>query len=153
VIFGYSNKSHDGFLGHSVIAEWCNIGAHTCNSNLKNNYDLVRIWNYPEQSFIETGLQFCGLIMGDHAMTAINTMFNTGTVVGVCTNIFGTGFQRNYIGSFQKGGPSGLRNYDMNEVLPAIERVYKRRGIEMSETDKEILRNVYEVSFKYRKTY
>jgi UDP-N-acetylglucosamine diphosphorylase/glucosamine-1-phosphate N-acetyltransferase len=153
VIFGYSNKSHDGFLGHSVIGEWCNLGAHTCNSNLKNDYSKVKAWSYSEQSFVETGLQFCGLIMGDHSKAAINTMFNTGSVAGVCTSIFGAGFQRNFIASFQKGGTSGFRNIDIDDALHAAELMYQRRGLQMSETDKEILRDVYEVSFKYRRTY
>lgn len=153
ILFGYSNKAHDGFLGHSVIGEWCNLGANTCNSNLKNNYDLVKIWNYSEQSFVDTGLQFCGLFMGDHSMTAINTMFNTGTVVGVCTNIFGSGFQRNFVASFQKGGPAGFKHYDFDKVIDAIRRVFHRRGLELSDTDTDILKNVYEDSFTYRRSY
>jgi len=95
VLFGYSNKAHDGFLGHSVIGEWCNLGADTNTSNLKNTYDNVRLWSYGKQTFVNTHLQFCGMIMGDHSKCAIDTQFNTGTVIGVSSNIFGSGFQRN----------------------------------------------------------
>jgi UDP-N-acetylglucosamine diphosphorylase/glucosamine-1-phosphate N-acetyltransferase len=108
VFFGYSSKVHDGFLGNSIIGQWCNLGADTNNSNLKNNYDDVKIWNYGSESFLQTGLQFCGLIMGDHSKCGINTMFNTGTVVGVGANIFGSGFPRNFIPSFSWGGSSGF---------------------------------------------
>ena len=108
VIFGYSNKAHDGFLGNSVIAEWCNLGADTNNSNLKNSYDMVKLWSYPQRTFVNTGLQFCGLIMGDHSKSGINTMFNTGTVVGVNVNVFGAGYQRNFVPSFAWGGTSGF---------------------------------------------
>ena len=103
ILFGYSSKAHDGFLGNSVIGEWCNLGADTNTSNLKNNYDDVRLWNYKLQSFQNTNLQFCGLIMGDHSKSSINTMFNTGTVVGVNTNVYGSGFPRNFIPSFSWG--------------------------------------------------
>jgi UDP-N-acetylglucosamine diphosphorylase/glucosamine-1-phosphate N-acetyltransferase len=111
VIFGYSNKGHDGFLGNSVLGEWCNIGADSNNSNLKNNYAEVRLWNYEVESFSKTGLQFCGLMFGDHSKCGINTMFNTGTVVGVSANIFGGGFPRNFIPSFSWGGNSGFTTY------------------------------------------
>ena len=113
VLFGFSNKAHDVFLGNSVIGEWCNLGADTNNSNLKNNYAEVRLWNYESQRFIKTGLQFCGLIMGDHSKCAINTMFNTGTVVGVNANIFGEGFPRNFIPSFTWGGAHDFTIYDI----------------------------------------
>ncbi|MCF0207742.1 MAG: glucose-1-phosphate thymidylyltransferase, partial [Bacteroidales bacterium] len=91
VFFGYSNKGHDGFLGNTVVGEWCNFGADSNNSNLKNNYAEVKLWSYETMSFEPTGLQFCGLIFGDHSKCGINTMFNTGTVVGVSANIFGAG--------------------------------------------------------------
>src|ERR1700758_2168368 len=104
VIFGYSNKGHDGFLGNSVLGEWCNLGADTNNSNLKNNYGEVKAYNYTQKKMIRTGLQFCGLIMGDHSKTGINTMLNTGTVVGVNANIFGGGFPATHIPSFSWGG-------------------------------------------------
>ncbi len=148
VVLGYSNKAHDGFLGNSVIGEWCNLGADTNNSNLKNNYAEVRLWSYSEQSFIKTGLQFCGLIMGDHSKCGINTMFNTGTVVGVSANIFGSGFPRNYIPSFSWGGAHGLTNYNLNKVMEVAELVYQRRGLTFDETEKNIFRYIYELDRK-----
>lgn len=151
VIFGYSNKAHDGFLGNSVLAEWCNLGADTNTSNLKNTYDSVRIWSYPEQTFIDTGLQFCGLIMGDHSKSGINTMFNTGTVVGVSANIFGGNFQRNFISSYAWGGHAGFTTYDFNKALKVAEAVYRRRGMELSEIDRDILNHIFNITFEYRK--
>jgi UDP-N-acetylglucosamine diphosphorylase/glucosamine-1-phosphate N-acetyltransferase len=153
VMFGYSNKAHDGFLGHSVIGEWCNIGADTNTSNLKNTYEDVKLWSYPEESFVETGLQFCGLIMGDHSKTAINTMFNTGTVVGINSNVYGPGFQRNFIPSFAWGGTTGFKEYKIDEAIKVAERVYRRRGLEFSEIEKNVLSSVYDLSYRYRKNY
>ncbi|MCD4675312.1 MAG: GlmU family protein, partial [Desulfobacula sp.] len=127
VILGYSNKAHDGFLGHSVIGEWCNIGADSNTSNLKNSYEKVRLWNYPQKTFIDTNLQFCGLIMGDHSKCGINTMFNTGTVVGVSTNIYGSGFQRNFIPSFSWGGTTGFKEYKISKAFAAAEAMFSRR--------------------------
>ncbi|MBK7109583.1 MAG: GlmU family protein [Chitinophagales bacterium] len=144
VIFGYSNKAHDGFLGNSVIGEWCNLGADTNNSNLKNNYAEVKLWDYVTQKFAATGLQFCGLIMGDHSKCGINTMFNTGTVVGVSANIFGAGFPRNYIPSFSWGGAIGFTEFKINQALEVAEQVMGRRQIELRETDKEILQYLFE---------
>jgi UDP-N-acetylglucosamine diphosphorylase/glucosamine-1-phosphate N-acetyltransferase len=151
VIFGYSNKAHDGFLGNSVLGEWCNLGADSNNSNLKNNYTEVRLWNYPKERFVSTGLQFCGLIMGDHSKCAINTMFNTGTVVGVSANIFGAGFPRNFIPSFSWGGPQGLTVYALSKACEVAGLVLKRRGIDLSECDKQILKAVFDLTEKYRK--
>jgi UDP-N-acetylglucosamine diphosphorylase/glucosamine-1-phosphate N-acetyltransferase len=151
VIFGYSNKAHDGFLGNSVLGEWCNLGADTNNSNLKNNYALVKVWNYPLEKFINTNLQFCGLIMGDHSKSGINTMFNTGTVVGVSANIFGAGFPRNFIPSFSWGGPQGMTVYTMPKAYEVAGEVMKRRKIEFSETEKKILTAVFEKTEKYRR--
>jgi UDP-N-acetylglucosamine diphosphorylase/glucosamine-1-phosphate N-acetyltransferase len=150
VFFGYSNKAHDGFLGHSVIAEWCNIGAVTNNSNLKNLYNNVKLWNYPQKSFVDTGLQFCGLIMGDHSKTGINTMFNTGTVVGVSTNIFGSGYQRNFIPSFSWGGTSGFKVFDIHKALEVAKVMYDRRGKVFDEKDKEILINIFDLTAENR---
>lgn len=144
VLFGYSNKAHDGFLGNSVIAEWCNLGADTNNSNLKNSYDNVKLWNYPQRTFVDSGLQFCGLIMGDHSKTGINTMFNTGTVVGVNVNVFGPGYQRNFVPSFSWGGTSGFKGYNIKKAIKVAEAVYSRRGKEFNEVEKEILINVYD---------
>ncbi|MFC2150915.1 GlmU family protein [Bacteroidota bacterium] len=150
VIFGYSNKAHDGFLGNSVIGEWCNLGADTNNSNLKNNYAEVRVWNYESERFIKTGLQFCGLIMGDHSKCAINTMFNTGTVVGVNANIFGDGFPRNFIPSFSWGGASGFTVYGINKAFEVAEKVMERRDHPLDEIEKKILKEVFERTSKYR---
>ena len=144
VIFGYSNKGHDGFLGNSVLGEWCNIGADSNNSNLKNNYDEVRLWSYVRNGFEKTGLQFCGLIMGDHSKCGINTMFNTGTVIGVSCNIYGSGFPRNFVPSFSWGGAGGFTEYKINKALETAERVMSRRGIKLDETEEKILTHLYE---------
>jgi UDP-N-acetylglucosamine diphosphorylase/glucosamine-1-phosphate N-acetyltransferase len=150
VIFGYSSKAHDGYLGNSVIGEWCNLGADTNNSNLKNNYAEVRLWNYETERFKKTGLQFCGLIMGDHSKCAINTMFNTGTVVGVNTNIFGDGFPRNFIPSFSWGGARGFTVYGIKKAFEVAEIVMARREKELNETEKDILKEIFERTSKYR---
>jgi len=151
VIFGYSNKGHDGFLGNSVLGEWCNLGADTNNSNLKNNYAEVRLWDYESEGFESTGLQFCGLMMGDHSKCGINTMFNTGTVVGVSSNIFGSGFPRNFIPSFSWGGSAGMTTYKTSKAIEVAEIVMKRREIEFSADDKEILEHVFEETKKWRR--
>jgi len=148
VIFGFSNKAHDGFLGHSVIAEWCNLGADTNTSNLKNTYDTVRLWSYVKQTFVSTNQQFCGLIMGDHSKCGINTMFNTGTVVGVNANVFGSGFQRNFIASFTWGGTSGYTNYNLKKAIEVAELVYHRRNLVFDETEKDLLADVYKLTLK-----
>lgn len=150
VIFGFSNKAHDGFLGNSVIGEWCNLGADTNNSNLKNNYAEVRLWNYEHERFIKTGLQFCGLIMGDHSKCAINTMFNTGTVVGVNANIFGEGFPRNFIPSFSWGGARGFSTYAVKKAYEVAELVMERRQKKLNDIEKSILNEIFERTSKYR---
>ena len=127
VIFGYSNKGHDGYLGNAVLGEWCNIGADSNNSNLKNNYAEVKLWHYGTKNFQKTGLQFCGLIMADHAKCGINTMFNTGTVVGVSCNIFGAGFPRNFVPDFSWGGAHGFETYGLNKAFEVAEKVFERR--------------------------
>jgi len=146
VIFGYSNKAHDGFLGHSVIAEWCNLGADTNTSNLKNTYDSVKLWNYRKQTFIDTCQQFCGMIMGDHSKCGINTMFNTGTVVGINSNIFGPGYQRNFIPSFSWGGTSGLKTYHIDQAVAVAKKVFQRRGIGFDQVEENILREVFRLT-------
>jgi UDP-N-acetylglucosamine diphosphorylase/glucosamine-1-phosphate N-acetyltransferase len=151
VIQGYSNKAHDGFLGNSVLGEWCNIGADSNNSNLKNTYTEVKVWNYLQERFINTGLQFCGLVMGDHTKCGINTMFNTGTVIGVSANIFGTGFPRNFIPSFTWGGPSGFSTYAMDKAFEVASLVMSRRGIDFDSTEQKILETVFQMTAKYRK--
>ena len=150
VFFGYSSKAHDGFLGNSIIGQWCNLGADTNNSNLKNNYDNVKIWNYGSESFLQTGLQFCGLIMGDHSKCGINTMFNTGTVVGVGANIFGSGFPRNFIPSFSWGGSSGFIIHKLEKFFSTAEKVMKRRSIPFTDIDKQVLLEVYNMTKRYR---
>jgi len=150
VLFGYSNKGHEGYLGNSVLGEWCNLGADTNNSNLKNNYAEVKIWSYETDRFAKTGLQFCGLIMGDHSKCGINTMFNTGTVVGVSANIFGSGFPRNFIPSFSWGGASGFTTYQVKKVFEVAEVVLKRKDLVFDDKEKKILEHVFELSSKYR---
>lgn len=150
VIFGYSSKGHDGYLGNAVLGEWCNIGADSNNSNLKNNYAKVRLWNYDTEKFDHTGLQFCGLMMGDHSKTAINTMFNTGTVIGVNSNIYVPGFPRNFIPSFSWGGASGFSTYMPKKAFEAAKVMMARRGKEFDETEARILEHVFELTKKWR---
>lgn len=152
VIFGYSNKAHDGFVGNSVIGEWCNIGADSNTSNLKNTYDEVKLWNYFYETFVNTGLQFCGLIMGDYSKCGINTMFNTGTVVGVNSNIYGSGFHRNFIPSFSWGGNNGFKTYEIDKAIDVAKRVYERRNIEFTRTDENILTYVFNITHKIRRS-
>ncbi|WP_396173630.1 GlmU family protein [Flavobacterium sp.] len=151
VLFGYSNKGHDGFLGNSVLGEWCNMGADSNNSNLKNNYEEVRLWSYETEGFARTGLQFCGLMMGDHSKCGINTMFNTGTVVGVSANIFGAGFPRNFVPSFSWGGASGFTTYLTSKAFQTAKIAMARRQVEFTEEDAKILEHVFEITKKYRK--
>jgi UDP-N-acetylglucosamine diphosphorylase/glucosamine-1-phosphate N-acetyltransferase len=150
IISGYSNKAHDGFLGNSVIGEWCNLGADTNNSNLKNNYAEVKLYHYPTQRFAKTGLQFCGLIMGDHSKCGINTMFNTGTVVGVNANIFGSGFPRNYIPSFSWGGAAGMTTYKLEDALKVAHAVMERRSLTLTAEDEHILTYIHTITEKNR---
>ncbi|MBF90526.1 MAG: glucose-1-phosphate thymidylyltransferase [Flavobacteriales bacterium] len=150
VLMGYSNKGHDGFLGNSVLGEWCNIGADTNSSNLKNNYADVRLWSEQTGCFEKTGLQFCGLIMGDHSKCGINTMFNTGTVVGVSANIFGAGFPRNFVPSFAWGGSAGYSTYHLPKVFEVAEKVMARRGVAFDDTEKDILQQVFELTSEQR---
>ncbi len=153
VIFGCSNKGHDGFLGNSVIGEWCNLGADTNTSNLKNNYAPVRLWSYETESFAKTGLQFCGLMMGDHSKCGINTMFNTGTVVGVNANIFGTGFPRNFVPSYSWGGSGGFVTYLTKKAFEVAKVVMLRRNVRLTEQDEKILKHIFEETKIWRKSY
>lgn len=143
VFLGYANKGHDGFVGNAVIGEWCNLGADTNSSNLKNNYSEVRLWSYDTNKFESTGLQFCGLIMGDHSKCGINTMFNTGTVVGVSANIFGSGYPRNFIPSFSWGGQSGFKTYQFDKAAEVADAVMKRRKLTLTEQDHKILNHIF----------
>ena len=150
VIQGYSNKGHDGFLGNSVLGQWCNLGADTNGSNLKNNYSSVRVWSYEEEKLIDSNQQFVGLIMGDYSKCSINTMFNTGTVVGVNANIFGSGFPPKFIPSFSWGGAEGFAAFDLKKAYKIADKVCQRRKINFTEEDKTILKHVFNVSAKYR---
>ncbi len=151
LLFGYSNKGHDGFLGDSVLGEWCNLGADSNNSNLKNNYSEVKLWNYTAERFEPTGKQFMGLVMGDHAKCGINTMFNTGTVVGVFCNVYGAGYPRNFIPDFSWGGPeSGYKTYNFNDACETALRVMERRSTPFTELDKAILFHIYDRTAKFR---
>ena len=150
VIFGLSNKAHDGYLGNTVIGEWCNLGADTNASNLKNNYGPVKIWNYPGRGFKDTGQTFCGLMMGDHSKCGINTMFNTGTVVGVACNIFGAGFPKTFIPSFSWGGPQGFVTYQLDKALETTQRVMDRRGDHFNDQERDILTKIFEETATFR---
>jgi UDP-N-acetylglucosamine diphosphorylase/glucosamine-1-phosphate N-acetyltransferase len=150
VLFGYSSKGHEGFLGNSVLGEWCNLGADTNTSNLKNNYAEVKLWSYETGRFAKTGLQFCGLMMGDHSKCGINTMFNTGTLVGVSANIYGSGYPRNFVPSFSWGGASGFTTYQMRKVVEVANAVMKRRNTSLSVGDQNILEAVFELTKEYR---
>jgi len=150
VLFGYSNKSHDGFLGNSVIGEWCNIGADTNTSNLKNNYENIKLWNYAKGGFKDTGLMFCGLMFGDHSKCGINTMFNSGTLVGVSTSIFGDGYPRNFIPSFAWGGAAGFTTYQFNKAMETAEKAMERRSLPLTDLDKEIMIHLFNESAPYR---
>ncbi len=151
VFQAYSNKGHDGFIGNSVIGEWCNIGADTNSSNLKNNYSEVKLWSYQKQSFIKTGLQFCGVIMGDHSKCGINTMFNTGTVVGVGCSIFGSGYPRNYIPSYAWGGAKGFSTFKMDQAFESFERMMQRRNVPFGVEERLIMLRIFEDTAQYRR--
>ncbi len=151
VMFGFSNKAHDGYLGSAVIGEWCNIGAGTNASNLKNDYSKIRIWNYAQHTFMRTNLQFCGLIMGDHSKAGVNCMFNTATVVGVGVNVHGAGFPRVFLPSFMEGSATaGFTHVPMKKFLTIAERVMARRGVSVSDGDRRIFDKVYEISSAYK---
>ena len=143
VIFGYSNKGHDGFIGNTVIGEWCNLGADTNTSNLKNNYENVKLWSYAKGGFADTGLQFCGLMMGDHSKCGINTMFNTGTVVGVGCNIYGGGFPPTFIPSFSWGGAEGFTAYLPEKLFETASKMYERRGLNFGDAEKQMLLHLH----------
>lgn len=150
VIIGYSNKAHDGFLGNAVIGEWCNLGGGTTASNLKNDYTEIKLWNYPAHRFLRTGLQFCGLIMGDHSKTGINCMFNTATVVGVGVNIHGAGFPRNFVASFSEGSSAGFTDVSLNKFFDIAERMMARRKVELTDIDREIFMSIYNIADTYK---
>lgn len=150
VIWGYSSKGHEGYLGNSVMGQWCNIGADSNNSNLKNNYAEVKLWEYKGETFRKTGLQFCGLIMADHAKCGINTMFNTGTVVGVSANVFGAGYPRNFIPDFAWGGAQGFEVYSIDKMFETTKKVFERRNIDFNQAEMDILASIFDLTSIYR---
>lgn len=150
VMQGYSNKAHDGFLGNAVIGEWCNLGAGCTASNLKNDYTPVKLWNYRTRRFEKTGLQFCGLVMGDHSKAGINTMFNTGTVVGVGCNIHGTGFPRNFIPSFSEGGAAGFTDVQLPKFFDTASRVMARRGCDLDERSRRLFKSIFDFADTFK---
>ena len=150
VIWGYSAKGHEGYLGNSVMGQWCNIGADSNNSNLKNNYAEVKLWDYEKTAFRQTGLQFCGLIMADHVKCGINTMFNTGTVVGVSANVFGSGYPKNFIPDFAWGGSDNLAVYSLEKMFETAEKVYERKNVEFNQIEKDILSSIFDLTSIYR---
>lgn len=150
VMLGYANKAHDGFLGNAVIGEWCNLGAGTTASNLKNDYTEIKLWNYPAHRFLRTGLQFCGLIMGDHSKSAINTSFNTATVVGVGCNIVSEGMPRVFIPSFLRGGTAGFDNVNLTEFFAIAARVMARRGIELNDAHRRLFQAIFDFADRFK---
>jgi UDP-N-acetylglucosamine diphosphorylase/glucosamine-1-phosphate N-acetyltransferase len=152
VLFAYSNKVHEGYMGNSALGEWCNIGADSNTSNLKNNYTRVKLWDYVTGRAEDTGLQFCGLMMGDYSKCGINTMFNTGTVVGISSNIYGAGFPGNFIPSFSWGGAAGFETYRMDKCFETIEKAMMSRNLSLSEADRNIIASVFKVTDRYRKS-
>lgn len=150
VVLGYSNKAHDGYLGNSVIGEWCNLGANTNNSNMKNNYSTVKVWNYEAAAYVNSGEQFCGLVMGDHTKCGINTMLNTGTVTGIFGNIFGAGFPPKFIPSFTWGGVEKMDTYQLDKALKVAEKVYRRRNMSFDSTEQNIIKAIFEQTQRYR---
>ena len=150
VMLGYSNKGHDGFLGNAVIGEWCNLGAGCSASNLKNDYTEIKLWNYPAHRFLRTGLQFCGLIMGDHSKAGVNSIFNTATVIGVGVNIHGTGFPRNFVPSFSEGSSAGFVDVSLVKFFAIAERVMARRNVKLSEVDKQMFHNIFAIADNYK---
>lgn len=152
VMQAYSNKAHDGFLGNAVIGEWCNIGAGCVASNLKNDYTPIKLWNYPAQRFLPTGLQFCGVIMGDHTKCGINSMINTATVLGVGCNLHGTGYPRPFVPSFSErgGAGSGYADVSMTKFFEIASRMMARRNVELTEVDKRIFYAIRNLAENYR---
>jgi len=150
ILSGYCSKGHEGYLGNAVIGEWCNIGADTNNSNLKNTYAEVKMWEYQEERFVKTGLQFCGLIMGDHSKCGINTMFNTGTIIGISANIYGSNFPRNFIPSFSWGGAAGFKTYNIDKAIETSALVVARKNEVFTTEDRKIMEHIFEITKKYR---
>lgn len=150
VMLGFSNKAHDGYLGNAVIGEWCNIGAGTNASNLKNDYTEIKLWNYRTHRFMRTGLIHCGLFMGDHSKAGINCMFNTATVIGVGVNVHGAGFPRNFVASFSEGSVAGYSDVSVNKFFDTAKRMMARRGVTLSDDDKAIFESIYNIADNYK---
>ncbi len=144
VFFSNSNKGHDGFIGNAVIGEWCNLGADTNCSNIKKNYDEIKIWSESDKKLVATGLQFCGLMMGDHSKSGINSMFNTATVVGVSSNIFGSNFPEKFIPSFSWGAATEIATYEFEKAMDTANRMMNRRGLSLSEAEKKMYQYIFE---------
>ncbi len=153
IVNSYSNKGHDGFIGNSVLGQWCNLGADTNTSNLKNDYSVVKLWNYDKQSFVKSGLQFLGLVMGDHSKCGINTMFNTGTVIGVSCNLYGAGFQPNFVPSFSWGKPGSFTTYQFEKAMQVASKVMERRNIDLDGKETAVLKAVFEQSEDMRNKF
>ena len=150
VIIGYSNKAHDGFLGNAVIGEWCNLAAGCVASNLKNDYTEIKLWNYPARRLQPTGLQFCGVIMGDHSKTGANTMINTATVFGAGVNFHGSGYPRNFVPSFTEGSTAAMTEVQFDKFIDTARRVMARRNVSLTPVDIDIYRHLYELTDTYR---
>lgn len=150
VIWGNSNKGHDGYLGSSVMGEWCNWGADTNNSNMKNNFKNVRMYDYQTRNYRDTKLQFCGIIMGDHVRCAINTAFNTGTVVGVSASVFGAGTLPKFIPDFAWGGPDGFVDYEFDKMVQTCELVFQKRNCKFDAVERNLLKAVFDLTNNYR---
>lgn len=150
VMFGYTNKAHDGFLGNAVVGEWCNFGADTNNSNLKSTYSEIELWDYTASDYKSTGLMFCGCIVGDHSKFGINTMINTGSIIGVSSSVYGSNFPSKFVPSFSRGGADGLKEFSLEKCYQVASQVMKRRDIELTEEDEDILKCIFEMTQKYR---
>ena len=150
VILGYSNKSHDGYLGNSVVGEWCNLGANTNVSNMKNNYSIVKVWNYVDNTFVNSGEQFCGVVIGDHTKCGISTLLNTGTVVGIFTNIYGVGLPDKFIPSFSWGGTKDSTTYRLEKALEVASKVYHRRNKPFDQVERDLISAIFEQTATYR---
>jgi len=150
VFFGNSNKGHDGYLGNSVVGEWCNFGADTNVSNMKNNHSEVSVWDYAKDDFMSSGLKFCGLFLGDYSKLGINTMINTGSVVGVSSNVFGSGFPDKFIPSFSWGGKESLVEYKIDKALNDAKKMCALKKMTFDKKDQKILEFIFKETKSYR---
>jgi UDP-N-acetylglucosamine diphosphorylase/glucosamine-1-phosphate N-acetyltransferase len=153
IFFANSNKAHDGYLGNAVIGEWCNLGADTNCSNLKNNYDEIKVWDEHQNRSVKTGLTFCGLLMGDHSKCGINTMFNTGTVAGVSCNIYGGNFPEKFIPSFCWGGSDGMTTYSFDRAMETANRMMGRRDKKLSAEEIAMYQHIFDKTARHRAVF